>query len=577
MRNQDFYELTRSAQDHFIEAVLRRTVPKPIISRSSLLPIPWAWAGGSVGGLVVFCVLVGWGYGSLDNPLAFSPPWMLGLHAFVLSASLFAAFRAAALYLEARKAPFPYGRFVFPAGVIDSSRRHFRIQPMKELSQVEVVGERNVLLQFQDGSRAKFKARDAQAAQTAKERIVTARRQLLEAEIEDQDDLASLDPLLEPRFSNPLAPLGPYTPAVPRWRKFTPLVAVGVGALLAVLVGYIRNTLSERQMYAAAVQADTPEAYRAYMQQGGKRQDVPELRLPTAELKLLQQSNDLKALELYAQEHPESKIKAAIDSALRQGLLTALDEAKKKETFQSLDEFAKAHPSQDLVKAEVKSARKALMKRVLSNFADNHAAENYDELVPFFEKLLHHLAANGPTVEVRFHRILPDTVQRADETVRKDKHFLQSMLPSQYFDDEHAAKREQVIFEHLQERFEEAFNPDALKLTLGKHLTTAEELPNEPSVPTLFITHSTNMGRGIRNLNPDGTFVGVGFVFKAFFVVPHEQDMLTMKYSTWRPPDLLKLRKAKLTIPEVYLTMADVAFDNFDRRVVRWLFRPKKN
>ncbi len=575
MRIQDFYQLTRPVQDRFIDAAYRRSVPKPIISTTKTEPIPWAWVFGALAGLVLFFVLVGWGYGSLESPLALAPTWMLAVYAAVLGGSLFCALRAVALYSEAKQAPFPYGSFVFPSGVIESRGRFFRIHPMAELSKAEV-SARQVSLTFEGGSSAKFTARDAEAAQKAKERIVSARRRVLEAEIDDSLDPSTFDPLLPSRFSNPLAPLGPYTPPVPGWRRFAPLAAVVVGVGLAVLIGFLRNTLSERQMYRAAVAADTPQAYGAYMARGGQRQDVPDLRLPTAELKLLQEDGDLKALEAYAQQHPNSKIREAIENALRVALLQALEEAKKKATFQALDEFAKAHPSQELVQEEVKAARRALMASVLSNFADNHAAEDYDELIPFFRKLLHYLAANGPTVEIRFHRILPESVQRADETVKKDKYFIASMLPSQYFDDEHAQQRETAVFEHLKERFDKAFSPDALRVTRGKLLTTEEELPDDPKVPTLFITHSSNMGHGIRNLNPNGMFVGVGFVFKAFFVVPKEEQMLSMKYSTWRPPDLLKLRKGKLSIPDVYLTMAEAAFKNFDRRVVRWLFRRKK-
>lgn len=573
MRTQHFYQLTRVAQDRFIDAVLRRTVPTPIISQRSMAPVPWPWLVASLASFVGFCVAVAWGYGDLQSDVALAPQWLTGVYALLLSTAIYTGLQAIARLLQARRAPFPYGKYAFPAAVIDASTPVFKIYPTSELTDVTVAGSRNVVLRFQSGDSLRFKARDAQAADKAKHRLLSAKTQLLESPLED-DGLAKLDPLTEPRLSNPLAPLAAHAPAVPSWRKFTPALALVAGAGLAALSGYVRNTLSERRMFAVAVETNTPASYRAYMARGGQRPDVPTLRLPSAELEALTAKGSLAQLEEYAQLHPDSKIRPAIDSALRQALLAALEEAKKKGTFQALEAFAQNHPSQKLVQEEVKAARKALMKRVLSNFADNYAADD-PELVPFMEKLLEYLAAHGPNVEVRFHRIVPESVERADEIVKRDKYYIRSMLPSQYFDDEPAQKREEQIFEHLSARFEQAFNPDALRLTHGKHLGTAEKLPEEPSVPSLFITHSTNMGHGIRNVKPNGTFVGVGFVFKAFFVIPGEEQMLSTKYSTWRLPDLLKLRNGKLTVPQVYTTMAEDAFEKFDRRLVAWLFRER--
>src|SRR5690606_32497678 len=139
-----------------------------------------------------------------------------------------------------------------------------------------------------------------------------ARAQATQPEL-DHEAMAQLDPLLEPRLSNPLAPLSPYAPAVPAWRKYTPLAALFVAGAPALLTGHVRNTLSERRLFAVAVETNTPDAYRAYMARGGKRADVPELRLPTAELEQLKANGSLVELEQYAKDHPDSKIKPAID------------------------------------------------------------------------------------------------------------------------------------------------------------------------------------------------------------------------------------------------------------------------
>jgi hypothetical protein len=81
------------------------------------------------------------------------------------------------------------------------------------------------------------------------------------------------------------------------------------------------------------------------------------------------------------------------------------------------------------------------------------------------------------------------------------------------------------------------------------------------------------MGSGIGNLNPSGTFVGVGFLFKGYLKAPGWSTPLETKYSTWKPPELLKLRKGELSVPNVYSSMADAAFGTFETRLLAWLFR----
>jgi hypothetical protein len=187
------------------------------------------------------------------------------------------------------------------------------------------------------------------------------------------------------------------------------------------------------------------------------------------------------------------------------------------------------------------------------------------------------LADHGPAVEVRFQRVVPESVERADEIVQRDKFFAKVMLPSQYFDAEHSKEREAVLFGHLNERFDAAFPADALRLVMGEPLLPGQEIPERSVRPTLYVSHSTNMGRGIPNQKPNGTFVGIGFLFKARFVIPGGSDPLAMKYSIWHLPDLLRLRKGKLTISRVYLNMADDAFGGFDEKLIDWLFQERAN
>ncbi len=575
MEKVNFFQLTRSVQQRFIDACHRQTVPKPILGSPAAYQLPWVWALLLVVSLVSFVSLVRWGYGSLQSVVAIAPHSLWVAYGVSFAVASFATLQLVARLNEVRRWPFRPGQYLFPVGVIDATEPEFKLASLSALSSVEVKGAR-LALTFSDGSGFTFKARDAAAAEEARERVVTAKRELIEASIRaDDQELARLNPLVQPRYSNPLAPLAPYSAPVPGWRKLTPLFALLLGAVVALVVGYTRNVLSERALFAQARHEGTPEAYRAYIELSGKRDEVRRLLLPRAELEQIKARGNIEELERYSLEHPDSEIKEEVRGELRRALLDALNKAKQVGTLSALDAFSAAHPKIELVQQEVQSARKVLMGNVLRGYVDNHAAKN-DDLEPFFQKLLEYLAQHGPEVQVRFHRIRPESVARADSIVRKDENFTQEMLPSQYFGPEPSLIREKVIFEHLADRFSKAFAPDALKLVLGEPIGPDGKLPEHPEVPTLFITHSTNMGNGIANSRPPGTFIGVGFLFKAYFVIPGQEEMLQTRYSSWRPPELQKLRAGVLTIPEVYTVMADATFEQFDRRVVRWLFRREK-
>jgi hypothetical protein len=286
----------------------------------------------------------------------------------------------------------------------------------------------------------------------------------------------------------------------------------------------------------------------------------------------LKRTGSLEDLERYAQEHPNSSIKGAIELSVREALLKALTAAKEARTLSALDDFMRAHASHALVLSEVQTARQALMLKTAERF-EQEFASSLQDLGPFMRKALATLAVTGVELPVRFVRFVPASVEKADKSVRKDPSFADVMLPSQYFDEAHSRVREEKLFASLQQRFSKAFPPDALRLVHAESLPVNGPIPERVDRPTLFVSHSTNMGSGIGNLNPSGTFVGVGFLFKAHFKTPGFPSALETQFSTWKPPDLLKLRKGKLTIPEVYSSMADVAFESFEGRLVPWLFR----
>src|SRR5690606_9577203 len=122
----------------------------------------------------------------------------------------------------------------------------------------------------------------------------------------DHQQEAALDPVAEPRYSNPLAPRAPHRPQTPPFRRWALPIALVLGGLLGTVSGLYRNKTSESQLYATARTLDTPEAYRAYLARGGRRADVEALLLPNAELKRVVEQHSLAALEEYAAQQENS-------------------------------------------------------------------------------------------------------------------------------------------------------------------------------------------------------------------------------------------------------------------------------
>jgi hypothetical protein len=523
--------------------------------------------------LILTWLLLRWGYGDLHSSLALAPVWLSVAYGLALAAAAVAAAKGAASWFELTRYPYRRGWFLFPGVLVDTTKPEFTVIPVARLERAETIGQGRLRVSFEGGNDFEFQRKDEAAAERARERLLAAKRETLEADLKDDEKLrAQLDPLLEPRFSNPLAHNSPLSRPKPTWRFWLPGAVGLIALLLGVGFGGIRNTLSERRLYARAVAEGTPEALHAYLDRGGLRPNVQTVLLPTAELEALERQGSLEDLERYSQQHPDSAIRGAIDLAVRDALLQALTTAKEAKSISALDAFTRSHASHALVLQEVQAARRTLLARAAESFVRDFAAPGSD-LGPFIEKALSSLAEKGPDVEVRFERIVPDSVAKADKVVSKDPHFLAVMLPSQYFDEAHSKAREEKLFQALEQRFSKAFAPDVLHLVHAAPLTPNAAIPDTVERPTLFISHSTNMGSGIGNLNPSGTFVGVGFLFKANFKTPGWTTPVEIKYSTWKPPDLLKLRKAKISIPDVYLSMADAAFGTFEERLVAWLFR----
>lgn len=573
MKRTPFYTLKRPLQERFIAATRGLTVPAPLAHQPLPTRFPIVWIAGGAASLVTFFVVLAIGYGRLDSGLALAPSWMFGVYGVLVAVTAWCAVQAWVQYQRQHRSPFIFGVYLFPGVVVDARTPNLDSYSLTDGASTSAEG-RSLVVRAEGRSFVFGMASEGEARQL-KEQADDAIRDAVAAA--PGAEWHRFDPFAEPRYSSPLTSREKMAPFSPKWVKWSPVLAVLAASVVAPAAGTTRNLLSERRMYNTAIERNTSTAYLDYLTRVGeaKRPDVREVRLPTAELNELKAQGDLEALEAWAQKNEGSQIKPAIDAILRQELLNELVTVARKESLGAVRQFVESHPKYLLVEAEVKNVRKKLTRRVFQEYVDKHTpkTEGSNEAI---EALLAYVAENDSKVDVRFQRILTDKVGRADQVVRNSKYYAPVMLPSQYFDAKTSSKREDVLYAHFQERFRTAFPPDVIDLVRGEPIEDGQKAPTAPERPLLLISHSVTMGHGIGNTHPNGIFVGVGFQFEALLFVPGLDKPLKLRYSTWRMPDLTKLRDGKLTIPQVYEQMADVAFEAFDKRLTDWLVQAPK-
>lgn len=573
MKRTSFYTLKRPLQERFIAATRGLTVPAPLAHQPLQSRFPVVWIAGALASLALFCVVLSIGYGKLDSGLALAPGWLFGVYGSLLALAVWCGVQAWVRYQRQHRSPFIFGVYLFPGVIVDARTPNLDSYSLTDGASTTAEG-RNLVVRTEGRVWVFGMASDAEARQL-KEQADEAMRDAVVAA--PGAEWHRFDPFAEPRYSSPLTSRDKMAPFSPRWVKWSPLIAVAIASVVAPAAGKTRNLLSERRMYNTAIERNTSAAYLDYLNRVGetKRPDVREVRLPTAELNELKAAGDLRALEDWAQKNDGSPIKPAIDAILRQELLNELVVVARKESLGAVREFVESHPKYALVETEVRNVRKKLTRRVFQEYADKYTpkTEGSNDAI---EALLSYIAEHDSKVDVRFQRIVTDKVGRADQVVRNSKYYAPVMLPSQYFDAKVSRKREDSLYAHFEARFREAFRPDVIELVRGEPIEPGEKAPSAPERPLLLVSHSITMGHGIGNTHPNGIFVGVGFQYEALLFVPGQEKPLKLRYSTWRMPDLTKLREGKVTIPQVYEQMSDVAFEAFDKRLTEWLVNAPK-
>lgn len=556
-RHVDFFALPRPIQDRVVASLTGQGVPEIIAFEAPSQWLALRFLAGAAFCVVGLCVLASLGYGDLQSALALHPS---GLATVYVALGLGAGVGVGA-YVRQRSAgdyPFRLGCYLFPVGVIEVKPRQISILSLAEQTGVEGAGQGRFAVSF-GRRRFRFSLPERRTLQDVKSELEEHRSRLTSAlAASDRRALAGLDPVRDSGFSNPLSSRAPLVRPKQRYVAWGALALAG--ACLAMLFFLLRNELAERSLYRQAVELNTPESYRSYLERGGDRSEVAELLLPRAEL--MAASGNLDAVEAYAANNPDSKIRDTIDAVLRLELLEELQRALADSDLAAIEAFKERHPGYAVVAKELEAARREVFQRAFTQFDTEYSPTR--EVRDFVQQLVHYSEQHGPTVHVRFVSTLPPSIERADSAVRRSAYFTGSKaVPSRYFSGQIAEAREKRAATALVAALQSAFDPTILRFAVADG-----PAPSPLQVPTLVVEYKTEMSGGYTTNRPRGVYVGLGMMFQADWQIPERDESFKFKDSSWLPPDVNEISRNMMTHEQVYEKNATEGFERFVRRFV---------
>lgn len=567
----DFFGLPRPVQDRFIASASGAGVPQPLMfcAAQSLSSYRWRvlrWLLLVAGSLVVFALSSALGFGELDHPLAIQPV-VMGL-VYALSAAAAAVGLAGYMWARSRHRRFPYplGIYYFPIGVIVAMDGALEVYPLRTMQALEPERARRVRVNFSTRQFA-FTLPEGVTIDQLREQAERDVARFNEAyAAKNRRALAALDPLRDSGFSNPLSSRSQLT-RPSDWRPLRFGLAIALGTTVGVLFFLARNKLAEQTLYKQAVNTDTVEAYRAYLERGGQRADVEQVLLPRAELKAAR--GDLDRVEAYAAAHPNSQIRPEIEQALREELLVELQKVEQASTLEALEAFKREHPAHAMIASELTRARHQLFEQALTRFVEEYQPD--ESVRQMFEKLLAYSETHGPLVRVSFRRQLSPRTSTIDNAIRRSGYYMGTKsVPSQYFEAEHAEPRERESVAQLTRRLQSAFSPDILRFVEGDYEQDGGELPRVQS-PTLLISYTVTMSGGYTTNRPRGVYVGLGMMIQSDVLLPESGSVFEFKDSSWLPPDINEISREVLMPVDVYDRNAREGLRRFRGRLLKRL------
>lgn len=581
MKTVDFYKLPRAIQDRFVGSVMSGFPPAPILAVKGGTPTKIVWLGVSAGCFLAILVTARLGYGALDSGLSVHSAKGLLLYVVLAFGVAFGCVQAFACVVRAKAWPYASGVYLFPSCLIDARNDLFRVYETRDLASVDVQGN-GVRVSFAGGVQFLFPLTKPETAKGVVLEVQSARDRAMHAQAtEDPKELVAVDPLHNPRFSSPVGPSEGYELRRAPWGKWGPVVAAVVAVLLGSSLWWVRNSGSDKKMYALATRANDADSYRLYLAHGSKfKEEVGDVLLPRTELREAEKIGTVDALLAYKAQHPSSKIENEVSASIRTAMLSELEKAKAPGTLAALQEFSKRYPEHG-VQRELGAATHAVYARELDAYKKASTKDsNKDKgATSFVERLFAWAERHGPKVEIRFKRKAPTTLERADQFILKTPTFMGVVTyPSRFFDDKHAASREAMLGRLLASKLDAGLGAELFDFGVGPVVAEAD-LP-EPKAPTLFITHVAEWsGHNYTSNRPRGSYIGVQFNFDSSFVIPGDSKPFKFKTEIFRHaathvlnnPDEPMLAPG-IAEEKVYETMGQDAFEQFGKRLLANFF-----
>ncbi len=547
MQKLDFFKLPRDKQERFLASAKGSAPPAPIVqlrgdggkARNGAIA-----AGVSVLLLLVLFVI---GFGVLGGKLAVQGPAWLAAY-FVLAFLVpYGVLRVLGSRSERKTLPYQPGIYVFPMCLVDARTKDLRVVPMANLSRVENATAGGALrLSFKGAGTYAFPAGDKHDADQKNYQIDLAQKQVKHA-TQNQDDaeLTTLDPFYESRksWTSPIGPKQALVDRAPITKRFDWAFALVIAVVLAPTLWLTRNTLSDNSMLRKATAANTPDAYRAYLDVGKKHTgEVSGVLLPRAELADAKAKGTVEAISDFIASHPKSAIDAEAQAALHDALVTELDKAAKKGSLAALEAFARKYPDSHL-QAQIAKDRHALYDAALARFRKQASTRDTPELVDFARRLCAYLEAHGTAITVALHREVSPAVAQADKLIGRaptNRRFGPHQVTQYLETDPKQADDAAAVKNAVASALAPIFAPDLATFTVVPEADDAAAAALAAKTPLLRVSYRFGwLGVAYGSASLKRAFAGIHTSGEAVFSLPGDAKPLRMKLEVPSPRTLL--------------------------------------
>jgi hypothetical protein len=540
MEKVDFFALPRTLQERILGGIEGRFPPMPMLSKRLRPAPPWKWVGLVIGSIVLVLILHRIGFGDLNSRLAHHPVWLLPIYAALFIAAFFGLLSSLAVYVRLSRLPYPAGVYVYSARALDARSHPMVSLPISELETIESRGD-EVVLKFAGYPSLSASADPQNMASAVVELEQNRARASQNGAESNPDSLALIDPLFQPRFSNPVGESVALSYNLPPWVRFNALFAIALGALLGFGTFALRNRASDSKLFENACQVGSATAFRQYLSAGSSHADeVERTRLPRAELLEAKSKGTIEALLGYEAAHPRTDIGTEIAQAKRKAYLEELEKAKTPRTLAALLAFREKYPKHGL-EPELQAAMHALYQEAQSKVGTTKGLA--PDAGAFLTKLIAYAETQGAAVELRIRRREGATMTRVDKEIAKVSEYMGEVSrPTKYFDEAHDGPRQKALVAEVLAAFGAAFPKELLAVRSGEAIPDSKDLPAF-SAPTLVITTFQDWsGHTFMFKKPRGAFIGIYFNYEVEFVIPKSTAAYRNKLVLFRPVSSAQIR-----------------------------------